>query len=75
MPFGLFILRDFGACLLACSVWFYLGYLFGDNYKVILEVFKIYEKILLVSIILFVICLGVYLYKKSRISVDNLEEV
>ncbi len=77
MPFRQFLLRDFGACLLACSVWFYLGHLFGDNYKVILEAFKFYEKILLVSIIVFVICIGVYLYRQSRVhtAVDKIEEV
>jgi membrane-associated protein len=73
MPFGLFLMRDFGACLLACSTWFYLGHLFGGSYKVILEIFKVYEKILLVGIILFVICLGIYIYKQNRV-LDKIEE-
>lgn len=69
MPFHKFILRDFPACLLSCGVLFYLGYVFGLNYNIIIKYFKTYN-----IAVLFVIGLSVVLYfsfiwlRKNKIS-------
>lgn len=44
MPFLLFMRRDFVGCLLASSVVFYLGYLFGSNSQTIFHYMEMYER-------------------------------
>ncbi|MGA8165443.1 MAG: DedA family protein [Waddliaceae bacterium] len=59
MPFLKFILRDLPACLLSVSLLFYLGFLFGENYTIIIQYFKSYHLaitgILALSIFSFII--------------------
>ncbi len=64
MPFKLFLLRDVGACLLASLTLFYLGHLFGENFQMIVNVFKVYQEVFLVCIVLLVIGLGVYTMRR-----------
>lgn len=69
MPFGLFILRDFVACLIATAAFFYLGHLFGENVHEILRAFKVYEEVVFLGIVLSVISLGIYIYRLKRVVV------
>ncbi len=52
MPFYKFILRDLPACLLSCGFLYYLGYLFGMNYPVIVTYFKRYNLVVIIAIFL-----------------------
>lgn len=62
MHFGKFIFRDGIACLISTNVLFYLGFLFGENYSVIVDYFTTYTHVFLAllasTIIIFI------LYKK-----------
>lgn len=67
MPFSRFIMRDSVGCLLSSGLLFYLGYLFGANFQVIVEVVKMYEKIFLGSVGLAVVVLAlVFFYRYNR---------
>jgi len=65
MPFHKFILRDFPACLLSASVIFYIGYLFGENFQVVIDYFKTYNTIALILIIL-AITIAILLTRKRK---------
>lgn len=66
MPFLKFILRDGIACLISTSVLFYLGFQFGENYKVVIRYIQKYDLIIL-SIVFFVICtLSLIYYFRQR---------
>lgn len=57
MPFKLFLMRDVGACLLSTATFFYIGHFFGSNYQEIIKYFKLYEKTVLIAVILLVVIL------------------
>lgn len=50
MPFYLFVMRDFPACLASCGFLYYLGYTFGQNYKIIVSYFEKYNLIVIAII-------------------------
>jgi len=45
MPFLIFILRDGIAALISTNVFFYLGYIFGENYHLIVHYVVTYDRI------------------------------
>lgn len=54
MPFGKFIFRDGVACFISTNTVFYIGFLFGENYSLIVDYFNTYTHVfigLLISII------------------------
>lgn len=63
MPFKLFMLRDFFGCLLASSVVFYVGYLFGSHASVIFGYMHVYERSVA---LVFVGCLALIFMRRSR---------
>lgn len=64
-PLGRFILLDFLAALLSVPIWIYLGYVFGENWEVVLETFKKYQWWVIGGIVLIGAALWVY-FKKIR---------
>lgn len=53
MHFGLFALRDFIAALISTNIVFYIGYLFGENYELLISTFMKYNRIsILIMLIL-----------------------
>lgn len=58
MPFYKFILRDFPACLASCAFLYYLGYVFGQNYNIVVHYFKRYNTVVLLTI---AIAIGLYI--------------
>jgi membrane protein DedA with SNARE-associated domain len=69
MSFVKFILSDGIACLLSNSVLFWLAYLFGKNYQVLLEHLKIVN---LVIFVLFTVAVIVLIwYKQSKRAISN----
>lgn len=50
MPFPLFALRDFVACLISTNVVFFLGYTFGKHYELLVEYFLRYDKLALLAV-------------------------
>lgn len=65
MPFPLYIARDAFAALLSTSLLFYLGFIFGQNYHVILHMLKTYEEIVLGIIIVAITLIGIYVWKRT----------
>lgn len=67
MPFLKFILRDGFACFISSNVIFYIGYIFGENYKQIIHFLKTYDLIVLSLIIIIAIVAGsIFLYRRAR---------
>lgn len=65
MPFLKFILRDFPACLLSVSCLFYLGFLFGENHKVIIQHIKSYNLVILAMIALSILLFVIYKFLRK----------
>lgn len=66
MPFGLFIIRDFVAALITTNIVFYLGFLFGQNYELILETVLTYNHYAMMAVGLILISLiAINIYKKQ----------
>lgn len=51
MHFGKFIFRDGIACLISTNVLFYLGFMFGENYKVIVDYLNTYTHFVVIVIV------------------------
>lgn len=64
MPFHKFILRDLPACFLQVSVFFYLGHLLGENYKVVISNIKAYNTVFLVVFVAIIV--GYFFWKKGQ---------
>jgi membrane-associated protein len=66
MPFLTFIMRDGIAALISSSILFYLGYIFGQNYDLIVHTFIRYNKIFIscLLILAILITLGWWVRKK-----------
>lgn len=60
MPFLKFISRDGFACIVSTGLLFSLGYIFGQNYKLIIHYIKTYDLIILTIISLILIIYGMY---------------
>jgi membrane-associated protein len=65
MPFLKFIMRDAVACLIASSTIFYLGYIFGENYSVIVSYIKKYE-LAVIFILLTIILTFIFITIRNR---------
>ena len=57
MPFPLFIFRDGIGCLISSATIFYLGFAFGENYRVVLDYFHTYQEVF-IGIVLVIILIG-----------------
>ena len=55
MPFHLYVMRDGFAALISSSVLFYLGYIFGVHFDVIIEYFHRYSIYLLSAVMFFIL--------------------
>lgn len=66
MPFPVFILRDFLAVSTSSSLIFYLGYIFGQNYQLIIDYFLTYNRIVLGGLIVVVLSLLISFWLKHR---------
>lgn len=58
MPFKRFLVRDGLACFISSNVIFYLGYAFGQNYRLLIEVFHGYNLVFLIALIILVVLYG-----------------
>lgn len=72
MPFHKFILRDFPACLLNTSFLYYLGYMFGSNYEIIIAYFKRYNSVVLVILFIVIFSFLFYHFYKNRSKNGNI---
>lgn len=70
MPFLTFILRDGVACLISSAVIFRIGYAFGENYAVIIDIFKQYQFIGLIIFCLLLLFGIAYTWYKHRQTTD-----
>jgi membrane-associated protein len=59
MPFLTFVFRDGFACFISSNVLFFLGYLFAENYKIIIKYFKTYD---LIALIIFLLAIATGLF-------------
>lgn len=68
MPFLIFIMRDGVAAVISSSFLFYLGYIFGQNYDLIVQTFIRYNKIFISCLLIIVIfiTLGFWLKKNKN---------
>lgn len=64
MPFSLFILRDFPACLLSVSFLYFLGFSFGQHLDWIIYIFKKYQFYFVGILLLGII--GIFAVNKIR---------
>lgn len=66
MPFLLFLMRDFIACVISSATIFTVGYKFGKHYGEIVQWFKRYEEILLGIILIAITGVGFLLWRSNR---------
>lgn len=64
MPFPRFILRDGVACPIACSLFFYLGYQFGEHWDVLQHYFYRYTEVM-IGLIVLIIIISIIIYRKE----------
>lgn len=63
-PLGRFILLDFLAALVSVPIWIYLGWIFGENWEVVIETFKKYQWFVIGGIVL--LGVGLWAFFKLR---------
>lgn len=71
MPFLKFILRDGFAALISTSLIFYIGYLIGENYRLIIHEVIAYNRIAFAIVLAFLIGLGGYFWIRHKRSSMN----
>ncbi len=65
MPFSRFVFRDSIACLISSSTIFYLGYIFGENYKEIANYIHRYELVVISFIVVAILSAAIIAYVRS----------
>ena len=63
-PLGRFILLDFLAALISVPIWIYLGWIFGENWHDVIDIFKKYQWWVIGGIL--VIGVGIWLFLRRR---------
>ncbi|MBA3722871.1 MAG: DedA family protein [Parachlamydiaceae bacterium] len=71
MPFPLFVMRDGLAAFISTSVYFFLGFKFGENLDAILYYLNRYTEIFIACMVLIGAIIGIYFWKKHRQSENN----
>lgn len=66
MPFLTFILRDGIAAVISSAILFYLGYVFGQNYDLIVHTFIRYNKIFISCLLIIALLITLIIWLRSR---------
>jgi membrane protein DedA with SNARE-associated domain len=69
MPFLKFIFRDGFACLMSSTIIFSLGFLFAENYNVIVHAFETYNLVVLGCIVLILAAIATYAWFKKTANI------